>query len=116
MEEINHVRCGQNYFDVNAAMAIQGQTLKKDLKESPFVVYFELGANNEGHWTYNHMAIQFEDCIDCLKVIYPHFNVALLFDHSQGHAKKLANGLDAYSMNRGFGGAQPKMRGVKNRG
>jgi hypothetical protein len=56
------------------------------------------------------MAIQFEDCVDCLKVMYPQFDFAFLFDHSQGHAKKLPNGLGAYSMNRGFGGAQPKMR------
>jgi hypothetical protein len=34
-----------------------------------------------------------------------------LFDHSQSHAKKLVNGLDAYSMNRGYGGSQPRMRG-----
>jgi hypothetical protein len=45
-----------------------------------------------------------------LRVIYPHFDFAFLFDHSQGHAKKLANGLDAYSMNKGYGGAQPRMR------
>jgi hypothetical protein len=56
------------------------------------------------------MAIQFEDCVDCLRVIFPQFDFAFLFDHSQGHAKKLANGLDAYSMNRGFGGVQPRMR------
>ena len=57
------------------------------------------------------MAIQFEDCVDCLKVMYPQFDFVFLFDHSQGqHAKKLPNGLDAYSMNRGFEGAQPKMR------
>jgi hypothetical protein len=43
-------------------------------------------------------------------MIYPHFDFAFLFDHLQGHAKKLANGLDAYSMNKGYGGAQPKMR------
>jgi hypothetical protein len=24
------------------------------------VAYFELGANNEGYWTYNHMAIQWQ--------------------------------------------------------
>ncbi len=43
MEDINNVRCGQTYdVDVNAAMAIQGQTLKKDLKELPFVVYLSL--------------------------------------------------------------------------
>jgi hypothetical protein len=51
------------------------------------------------------MAIQFEDCVDCLNVIYPHFDFAFLFDHSQGHAKKLVNGVDAYSMNKGYGGA-----------
>jgi hypothetical protein len=55
------------------------------------------------------MSIQFEDCVDCLQVIYPHFDFAFLFDHSQVHAKKLANGLDAYSMNKGYGGAQPRM-------
>ena len=109
-DEINEARRGRNYVDVDAAMAIHGQATKKDLKHSPFVVYFELGTNNEGYWTYNHMAIQFEDCVDCLKVIYPHFDFAFLFDHSQGHAKKLTNGLDAYNMNKGYGGAQPKMR------
>jgi hypothetical protein len=50
---------------------------------------------------YSHIAIQFEDCVDCLKVIYPQFDFVVLFDHSQGHAKaKFANGLDAYSMNK----------------
>ena len=110
LDEINESRRGKNYVDLDAAMAINGQAMKKDLKESPFVVYFELGSNNEGYWTYNHMAIQFEDCVDCLKVVYPHFDFAFLFDHSQGHAKKLPNGLDAYSMNKGFGGVQPQMR------
>jgi hypothetical protein len=83
MDEINAARTGQCYADKEAAMAIKGQATKKDLTQSPFVVYFELGANNEGYWTYNHMAIQFEDCLDCLKVLYPHFDFAFLFDHSQ---------------------------------
>jgi hypothetical protein len=90
-------------------MAIHGHASKKDLMHSPFLVYFELGVNNEGYWTYNHMAIQFEDCVHCLKVIYPQFNFAFLFDHSQEHAKRLANGLDAYSMKKGYGGVQPRM-------
>jgi hypothetical protein len=110
LDEMNDTRHDQTYIDVDAALAIHGQALKKDLKQSPFVVYFELGSNNEGYWTYNHMAIQFEDCVDCLKVLFPQFDFAFIFDHSQGHAKKLTNGLDAYSMNRGFGGVQPKMR------
>ena len=59
----------------------------KDLEESPFVVSFELGANNEDYWIYNHMSNQFEDCVDCIKVIYPQFKTLLvfLFSHLQGH-------------------------------
>ena len=110
LDEINETRRNKNYVDVDAAIAIHGQAMKKDLKDSPFVIYFELGANNEGYWTYNHMSIQFEDCVDCLKVVYPQFDFAFLFDHSQGHAKKLSNGLDAHSMNKSYGGAQPSMR------
>jgi hypothetical protein len=110
MEEINETRRGKNYVDLDAALAVNGQVQKKDLKQSPFVVSFELGVNNEGYWTYNHMSIQFEDCVDCLKVVYPHFEFVFLFDHSQGHAKKLTGGLDAYCMNKGYGGAQPIMR------
>ena len=87
-KEINESRRGKTYVDVDAAMAIHGQAAKKDLEQSPFVVYFELGVNNEGYWTFNHMAIQFEDCVDCLRVLYPHFDFAFFFDHSQGHAKK----------------------------
>jgi hypothetical protein len=110
LQEINWARTGTNYVDKDAAIAIHGQTTKKDLKQSPFIVHFELGANNQGYWTYNHMAIQFEDCVDCLKVLYPQFDFAFLFDHSQGHAKKLPDGLDAYSMNKGYGGIQTRMR------
>ena len=109
-DEINESRRGKTYVDVEAAMAIHGQATKKDLKQSPFVVYFELGVNNEGYWTFNHMAIQFEDCVDCLRVLYPHFDFAFFFDHSQGHAKKRANGLDASAMNRAYGGVQQRMR------
>jgi hypothetical protein len=76
-------------------------------------VSFELGTNNEGYWAYNHMSIQFEGCMDCIKVLYPHVNFMFLFNHSQGHAKKLMGGLDAHSMNRGYGGAQPIMRESK---
>ena len=109
LDEINDRRRDQTYIDVDAALAIHGQALKKDLKQSPFVVYFELGLNYKGrYWTYNHMAIQFEDCVDCFKVLFPQFDFTFIFDQLQGHAKKLTNGLDAYSMNRGFGGVQPK--------
>ncbi len=74
LDEVNKSQYGKNYVDVDAAMAIHGQATKKDLKNSPYVIYNELGANNKGCCTYNHMSVQFEDCIDCLKLVYPHFN------------------------------------------
>ena len=52
-------------------------------------------------------------CVDCNKVLYPQFNLMFLFNHSQGHAKKLVGGLDAYSMIRGYGGAQSIMHESK---
>ena len=55
----------------------------------------QIGGNNDGYWSYNHMSIQFEDCLDCIKVLYPQFDFVFLFDHSQAHAKKLTNTLDA---------------------
>ena len=71
LDEINDMSCDQTFIDVDAALAIHGQALKKDLKQSLFLVFFELGSYNEGFWTYDHMAIQFEDCVDCLKVLFP---------------------------------------------
>jgi hypothetical protein len=55
MEEINETRWGRNYADMDAAIAIHGQVAKKNLEESPLVVSFELGTNNEGYWTYSHI-------------------------------------------------------------
>ena len=56
--KINEACRGCNYVNIDAAMAIHGQATKKDLKHSPFVVYFELGANNEGYWTYKYQLLQ----------------------------------------------------------
>ena len=33
-------------------------------------IYFEVGANIKGYWTYNHVPIQYEDCVDGLKFVY----------------------------------------------
>jgi hypothetical protein len=113
LEEINFSRMGKKYKDEEAGVTINKTANKSALTESPFVVYFELGANNEGYWTYNHMVLQFEDCVDCLTVMYPQFHFVFLFDHSSGHAKKRIDGLDAASMLKGFGGSQPLMHPAK---
>jgi len=40
--------------------------------------------------------------------MYPDYDFAFAFDHSQGHAKKRKKGLlDASEINAGYGGAQP---------
>jgi len=49
----------------------KGEKQKTALTSSPFVLEFEYGANAEGYWVYEHMVLQLEDCVDCLKVLYP---------------------------------------------
>jgi hypothetical protein len=107
----NKVPRGKKYTkDEAAAMDVRNCIDKKEIKELPFIKYFELGANNEGYWGYNHMVLQLEDCVDCLKVVYPHLDFVFLFQHSSGHSKKRRGGLDAGQMNTGFGGSQPMMQ------
>ncbi len=79
LDEINESSRGKNHVDMDTAIAIHGQATKKDLKNSPFVIFFEHGANKKGYWTYNYMSIQFWDRIDCLKVVFPHFDFSFLF-------------------------------------
>ena len=82
---------------------------KAALTSSPFLKYFEFGINNEGYWTYSHLVLQLEDCIDCVQVLYPNYDFVFLFDHSSGHAKKRKDGLDALTMKKLFGGQQSHM-------
>jgi hypothetical protein len=105
LDDVNSKRNGEDYFDKDAATDVHGTTKKKNLQESPFVRMFEYGANKDGYWTGNHMIVQLEDCIDCLKVIHgDNYDFVFLFDHSSGHAKKRGDGLDITKMNKGFGG------------
>ena len=108
LKEINESR--HDYFDTTAATAVNGNTKKNELTESPFLVTFEYGGDR-GYWTGNHMILQVEDCIDCLRVLNnDRYRYAFLFDHSSGHAKKRIGGLDVGAMNKGFGGEH--MRGT----
>lgn len=100
---INQDRDGRNYFDTAAATEVHGSAAKQSLTESPFLRRFEFGGSN-GYWNGSHMVVQTEDCINCLKILYPQFDYIFLFDHSSGHAKKRANGLNVTSMNKGYGG------------
>jgi hypothetical protein len=92
-------------------MEVLGSSLKPLLLagKSPFLTYFDYGENKEGYWDYNHMVLQFEDVVDCLKVMHPQVHFVFLFDHSSGHAKQRPDGLNAAKMNRSFGGKCPVM-------
>ena len=85
-------------------MEVNGNTKKMPLTESPFIHKFEFGGD-KGYWTGNHMILQVEDCIDCLRILFTNqYDFAFLFDHSSGHAKKRVGGLSVSAMNKGFGG------------
>ena len=59
----------------------QRHCLQEQKNKSPFLHYFDYGENKEGYWDYNHMVLQFEDVLDCLKVMHPNFHFVFLFDH-----------------------------------
>ena len=114
LAKVNKKREGTKYSDEDAAKKIRGNSSNKaGLTESPFVVEFEYKANNQGYWDYDHMIIQFEDCIDVVKTLHPKFGFMFLFDHSCGHDRQRPDGLSAPKVNKTHGGAQPKMRKSK---
>ena len=112
LEKINKRRTTthRTYSDENAAKELNGNILKKkfEIGYSPFVLEFDYGSGNEGYWCYNNMAIQFEDCIDCLKGIFGEkYRYMFLFDHSSGHDKQRPDGLSFSQMsNLKYGGSQ----------
>jgi hypothetical protein len=109
LQKVNHARRGKKYADEVAAISKRGSANKKDLTNSPFVLEFEYGTNYEGYWSYEHMVLQMEDCVDCLKVIAPQYDYLFLFDHSCGHDKQKEDGLNVEKMSKSYGGRQPKM-------
>ena len=113
LEKVNKKREGKHYSDELASKKIKGNTMKAPLTESPFVVEFEYGANNQGYWDYDHMIMQFEDCIDVVTTLHPEFEFLFLFDHSCGHDRQRPDGLSVTKVNKTAGGVQPKMRQSK---
>jgi hypothetical protein len=53
---------------------------------------------------------QFKDVVDCVRGLYPIFNLIFLFDHSQGHARKRDSALNALNMSKSYGGTKEQMR------
>ena len=113
LTQVNHSRLHSKYADEEAAIEVYVSALKKDLKKSPFLVYFEYGESKEGYWNYSHMVCQFEDCVDDLKILHPTYHFVFLFDQSSGYSKQRPDGLNATRMNKSFGGRNKLMRETK---
>ena len=73
LAKINAEKRGKDkfYSDLSAAQSRNGKHWKPKLTHSPFVYELEYGENKEGYWNYENMVLQLEDCIDCLKCLYP---------------------------------------------
>jgi len=101
-----------NYTEVESALKIMGTVEKECLKQSPFSIFFQYGAGDgkEGYWTYDHMCLQFEDCVDCIESLYPEYESVWMFDHSCGHDRGRNDGLIVNNMNTNWGGKQNKIR------
>jgi hypothetical protein len=104
LETINGMCLGQTYRDGESAKAKRGTAIESPLTCSPFIREFEYGSKGEGYWSYEHMVIQLEDCIHCLKVLYPQYDFVFLLDHSCGHDRQREDGLNAGKMSKMFGG------------
>jgi hypothetical protein len=94
------------YAEKESCQKLGVSDIKEDLSESPFVKYFEYGANHEGYWTYDHMSIQFEDGVECCVALHgQEYDFHFTFDHSCGHDGSRSDGLVISKMNATWGGA-----------
>jgi len=101
---------GKKYHDESAAKGKRGTIDKMDLPSNPFIIEFEYSAANEEYCTYDHMVLQLDDCVDCLKCLHPEFDYLFLFDHSCGHDRQREDSLNAENMSEVFGGKQSKLQ------
>jgi len=120
VQRINQYRANKTYLDSEAAKTVLGSDLKNDhpIKsadgDTPFIRYLLVGKSNDGYWSSAHMAVQFEDVVDCCLALYgDDMNFLFLFDHSCGHDRRPPGALDAKKMNVSFGGLQPKFKETK---
>jgi hypothetical protein len=55
-----------------AAKTKCGTEVEQPLPTSPIYLEVEYGESFEGHWMYNAMVLQLEDCADVVKILYIH--------------------------------------------
>ena len=111
IDELRLHATNNKYVSTEAAVNLNGHTAKTPITNAqPFTRFFEYGADKEGYWNYEYMALQLEDIVDCLVVMFPAHDFVFLFDQSSGHGKQQSDGLNALNMNNDWGGAVPSMR------
>ena len=114
LEKVNKFRREKRplYTEAEAAIRVNGTAIKKTILNSPFVLTFEYGygARKEGYWNYDHMCLQFEDCVDTIQALYPDYDSVWIFDHSCGHDRGREDGLSVGNMKINWGGKQSRVR------
>ena len=88
--------------------AFRKDARRPELKESPGKRFLKYGKNKEGYWDYDMFADQVAALLDCIEVLYPDHQIVLEVDWSQGHAKKMPQGLYVADVNLHPGGTQEK--------
>jgi hypothetical protein len=76
-------------------------------------VFLNYGKNKEGYWTYEHFVIQMVRVILAIEFLYPDMQILVEVDHSSGHGKSQAGGLNVNNMGTGYGGKQDKLHNSK---
>ena len=115
LRRINDFRADKSYMDEDDAKLLQnGSALKKYLsrEDNHFVVLFEYGNsyNKQWYWSYEHLVLKIEECLELLKFLYLSFGLVFLFDHPCGHYWSLEGGLKSSIVRKYFGGKQPNMK------
>ena len=112
LRAINNRRCSsRNYVDHSVSIKVNGDIEDKmfqyeDIFKS-FVRGFEYVAKKYVYWSYEHLIIQLEDCIDVMKEIYGNdFILQFIVDNSCGHEQKREDGINVNVTNVGHGGRQ----------
>ncbi|KAF9460135.1 hypothetical protein BDZ94DRAFT_1150101, partial [Collybia nuda] len=72
------------------------------------------GANYDPWWDMPQLIAQTKDAIEIFQMKYPDGVGVFVFDCSSAHEAFASNSLLAHKMNRGPGGAQPKMHDTIN--
>ena len=91
-----------------AKLLLNGIALKKYLsrEDNSFLVLFEYGnsENKQGDWSYKHLALQMEDFLNCLEVLFLYFDFVFIFDHLCVHNQAREGRRKASITRKYFGG------------